>query len=146
VILHSPYGLRVHGPLALAVGRRLAERYGIAYDQVRARKPDVVYFSLSAYGYGGPMGTYRGFEGNAQAVTGLMHRFGGDGGWAVHHRSCAETESRSKCDGHRGGRVHRNLVVYLPMRFSSTSRQWSCTTSIPARASFSAASSFRIPS
>lgn len=29
VILHSPYGLRVHGPLALAVGRRLAERYGI---------------------------------------------------------------------------------------------------------------------
>lgn len=29
VILHSPYGLRVHGPLALAVGRRLADRYGI---------------------------------------------------------------------------------------------------------------------
>ncbi|OBA63466.1 ATP-dependent helicase [Mycobacterium sp. 1100029.7] len=29
VILHSPYGLRVHGPLALAVGRRLLERYGI---------------------------------------------------------------------------------------------------------------------
>ncbi|OMC50058.1 ATP-dependent helicase [Mycobacterium sp. IS-1264] len=29
VILHSPYGLRVHGPLALAVGRRLYERFGI---------------------------------------------------------------------------------------------------------------------
>ncbi len=29
VILHSPYGLRVHGPLALAVSRRLLERYGI---------------------------------------------------------------------------------------------------------------------
>ena len=29
VILHSPYGLRVHGPLALAVGRRLSDRYGI---------------------------------------------------------------------------------------------------------------------
>ncbi|REO43793.1 hypothetical protein DSI90_16385, partial [Mycobacterium tuberculosis] len=29
VILHSPYGLRVHGPLALAVGRRLRDRYGI---------------------------------------------------------------------------------------------------------------------
>ena len=29
VVLHSPYGLRVHGPLALAVGRRLRERYGI---------------------------------------------------------------------------------------------------------------------
>ncbi|WP_231995904.1 DEAD/DEAH box helicase, partial [Mycobacterium sp. 852002-51163_SCH5372311] len=29
VILHSPYGLRVHGPLALAVSRRLRERYDI---------------------------------------------------------------------------------------------------------------------
>jgi crotonobetainyl-CoA:carnitine CoA-transferase CaiB-like acyl-CoA transferase len=57
----------------------MAERYGIAFDQVRSTRPDLVYFSLSAYGYGGPMGTYRGFEGNAQAVTGLMHRFGGDG-------------------------------------------------------------------
>jgi ATP-dependent helicase Lhr and Lhr-like helicase len=29
VILHSPYGLRVHGPLALAISRRLRDRYGI---------------------------------------------------------------------------------------------------------------------
>jgi ATP-dependent Lhr-like helicase len=29
IVLHSPYGLRVHGPLALAVGRRIAERFGI---------------------------------------------------------------------------------------------------------------------
>jgi ATP-dependent Lhr-like helicase len=29
VILHTPYGLRVHGPLALAVSRRLRERYGL---------------------------------------------------------------------------------------------------------------------
>ena len=57
----------------------MAERYGLGYEQVKARKPDIVYFSLSAYGYGGPMGGYRGFEGNAQAATGLMHRFGGDG-------------------------------------------------------------------
>ena len=57
----------------------MAERYGLGYEQVKARKPDIIYFSLSAYGYGGPMGGYRGFEGNAQAATGLMHRFGGDG-------------------------------------------------------------------
>ena len=56
-----------------------AERYGIGYPELRARKPDLVYFSLSAYGYGGPMESYRGYEGNAQAVTGLMERFGGDG-------------------------------------------------------------------
>ncbi|ORV98849.1 ATP-dependent helicase [Mycobacterium kyorinense] len=46
VILHSPYGLRVHGPLALAVSRRLAERYGIdekptaSDDGIVVRLPD----------------------------------------------------------------------------------------------------------
>ncbi|MGO9506722.1 MAG: ATP-dependent helicase [Mycobacterium sp.] len=47
VILHSPYGLKVHGPLALAVSRRLRERYGIdekptaADDGIVVRLPDV---------------------------------------------------------------------------------------------------------
>lgn len=46
VILHSPYGLRVNGPLALAVGRRLRERYGIdekptaSDDGIVVRLPD----------------------------------------------------------------------------------------------------------
>jgi ATP-dependent Lhr-like helicase len=46
VILHSPYGLRVHGPLALAVARRLRERYGIdekptaSDDGIILRLPD----------------------------------------------------------------------------------------------------------
>ncbi|ORA67959.1 ATP-dependent helicase [Mycolicibacterium elephantis] len=46
VILHSPYGLRVHGPLALAVTRRLRERYGIeekptaSDDGIIVRLPD----------------------------------------------------------------------------------------------------------
>ena len=46
VILHSPYGLKVHGPLALAVGRRLRERYGIdekptaSDDGIVIRLPD----------------------------------------------------------------------------------------------------------
>ncbi len=46
VILHSPYGLRVHGPLALAVARRLRERYGIdekptaSDDGIVVRLPD----------------------------------------------------------------------------------------------------------
>lgn len=46
VILHSPYGLRVHGPLALAVGKRLYERYGIdekptaSDDGIIVRLPD----------------------------------------------------------------------------------------------------------
>jgi ATP-dependent helicase Lhr and Lhr-like helicase len=46
VILHSPYGLRVHGPLALAVSRRVRERYGIdekptaSDDGIVVRLPD----------------------------------------------------------------------------------------------------------
>lgn len=46
VILHSPYGLRVHGPLALAIARRLRERYGIdekptaSDDGIIVRLPD----------------------------------------------------------------------------------------------------------
>jgi len=48
VILHSPYGLGVHGPLALAVGRRLRERHGIdekptaSDDGIVVRIPDTV--------------------------------------------------------------------------------------------------------
>ncbi|MDT5012614.1 MAG: ATP-dependent helicase Lhr and Lhr-like helicase [Mycobacterium sp.] len=48
VILHSPYGLRLHGPLALAVNRRLRERYGIdekptaSDDGIIVRLPDTV--------------------------------------------------------------------------------------------------------
>lgn len=48
VILHSPYGLRVNGPLALAVGRRLRERYGLdekptaSDDGIVVRLPDVL--------------------------------------------------------------------------------------------------------
>src|SRR5690606_39803072 len=29
LVLHSPFGLRVHAPWALAVGARLLERYGV---------------------------------------------------------------------------------------------------------------------
>ena len=48
VILHSPYGLRVHGPLALAVSRRLRDRYGIdekptaSDDGIVVRLPDTI--------------------------------------------------------------------------------------------------------
>jgi ATP-dependent helicase Lhr and Lhr-like helicase len=46
VVLHSPYGLRVHGPLALAIGKRLYERFGIdekptaSDDGIILRLPD----------------------------------------------------------------------------------------------------------
>lgn len=48
VVLHSPYGLRVHDPLALAVSRRLRERFGVedkptaSDDGIVVRLPDTV--------------------------------------------------------------------------------------------------------
>lgn len=54
-----------------------AERYGVGYEQVRARRPDVVYVSVSCYGYGGPWMSRRGYETQGQAATGIMARAGG---------------------------------------------------------------------
>ena len=51
-----------------------AERLAIGYDEVRARRPDVVYTSISSYGLGGPWTHWRGWERQGQAVTGIMER------------------------------------------------------------------------
>jgi crotonobetainyl-CoA:carnitine CoA-transferase CaiB-like acyl-CoA transferase len=58
----------------------VAERLGVGYAQVRARRPDVVYGSVSFYGYGGPWERGPGYEPNAQAATGMAARIGGRGG------------------------------------------------------------------
>ena len=52
------------------------ERLGVGYEAVRARKPDIIYASLNAYGHGGPWERRRGWEHLAQAATGMQMRFG----------------------------------------------------------------------
>ncbi len=56
----------------------VAERLGIGYEQVRAHKPDIVYLSVSAFGYGGPWQYRPGYEPNAQSIAGMQARMGGD--------------------------------------------------------------------
>jgi len=56
----------------------VVERLGIDYASVRARKPDIVYASLNAYGDTGPWAKLPGYEESAQALTGIQTRFGGD--------------------------------------------------------------------
>lgn len=51
-----------------------ASRLAIGYDEVRARRPDVVYTAISCYGHGGPWTPWRGWERQGQAVTGIMER------------------------------------------------------------------------
>lgn len=80
--LASPGGQRVFWKLAEQADVVLenfspgtADRLGIGYEEVKARNPDVIYTSISAYGYGGPW-TGRGWERQGQAVSGIMERTG----------------------------------------------------------------------
>jgi crotonobetainyl-CoA:carnitine CoA-transferase CaiB-like acyl-CoA transferase len=59
------------------------DRLGLSYEQVRQRKPDIVYASLNAFGHLGPWAERPGHEQFAQAATGMQRRFGGDGPPAV---------------------------------------------------------------
>ncbi|MGE3074572.1 MAG: CaiB/BaiF CoA transferase family protein [Dehalococcoidia bacterium] len=54
-----------------------AERLGFGEDAVREHQPDIVYSSVSAYGYDGPRGADRGWEPVGQAATGMQLRMGG---------------------------------------------------------------------
>ncbi len=53
-----------------------ADRLAIGHAEVRARRPGVVYASISCYGLGGPWQGRRGWERQGQAVTGIMERTG----------------------------------------------------------------------
>ena len=53
-----------------------AERYGIGFDQLRARKPDLIYASLSCLRPRWTVDAGRGYERQGQAVTGVMHHVG----------------------------------------------------------------------
>jgi crotonobetainyl-CoA:carnitine CoA-transferase CaiB-like acyl-CoA transferase len=58
----------------------VAEHLGIGYAQVKARRPGIVYGSVSFCGYGGPWERVPGYEPNAQAATGMAARMGGEAG------------------------------------------------------------------
>ena len=53
------------------------ERMGLGYEQIRQRKPDIVYASTNAFGYDGPWAERPGWEQLAQATTGIQVRRGG---------------------------------------------------------------------
>ncbi len=55
----------------------VAERLGIGYEQLRERKPDIVYLAINAFGQQGNWANRPGYEQNAQAATGVQIRNGG---------------------------------------------------------------------
>lgn len=54
----------------------VAEKMGIGYEQLRARKPGLVYISYTLYGREGAWAGRPGYENQAQATTGMMERYG----------------------------------------------------------------------
>jgi crotonobetainyl-CoA:carnitine CoA-transferase CaiB-like acyl-CoA transferase len=53
------------------------EALGLGYEDVRRRKPNIVYASLNALGYGGRYSNRPGWETIAQAISGMQLRRGG---------------------------------------------------------------------
>ena len=62
----------------------VAERLGIGYEQLRERKPDIVYLAINAFGQDGEWANRPGYEQNAQAATGVQVRNGGRGQEPIH--------------------------------------------------------------
>jgi len=54
----------------------VAEEMGIGYEAVRARRPNIIYCSINTYGESGPCSGRPGHESIAQAVSGMMVRYG----------------------------------------------------------------------
>jgi crotonobetainyl-CoA:carnitine CoA-transferase CaiB-like acyl-CoA transferase len=84
--LKTPEGLEVFWKLVEGADvvvqnfrKGVAEKLGIGYEQVRQRRPDIVYASLNTYGRVGPWADRPGHEQIAQAASGMQERFGGDG-------------------------------------------------------------------
>ncbi len=57
----------------------VVERLGIGYEQVRLRRPNIIYAALNTYGQVGPWADRPGHEQLAQAATGMQARQGGTG-------------------------------------------------------------------
>jgi crotonobetainyl-CoA:carnitine CoA-transferase CaiB-like acyl-CoA transferase len=56
------------------------DKLGFGYEEVVARKPDIVYISMNAFDFDGAMSRRPGWEPNAQALTGMqMSRIKGGG-------------------------------------------------------------------
>jgi crotonobetainyl-CoA:carnitine CoA-transferase CaiB-like acyl-CoA transferase len=58
----------------------VADRLGVGYEQLKLRKPGLIYVSINAFGQQGPWAMRPGFDQNAQAATGMQVRNGGRDG------------------------------------------------------------------
>ncbi len=83
--LQSPEGLAVFWKLVDSADvvlqnfrKGVADRLGIGYEAIKARRPGIVYASMNVYGQAGPYADRPGHDTIAQASTGIQDMFGGD--------------------------------------------------------------------
>lgn len=55
------------------------EKYGLGYEQIKARHPHIIYCAISGFGQSGPMASEPGYDFVAQGLSGLMACTGKDG-------------------------------------------------------------------
>ena len=48
------------------------EKMGLSYEQMKALKPDIIYCTITGFGYSGPYAHKAGYDFIAQALSGLM--------------------------------------------------------------------------
>jgi crotonobetainyl-CoA:carnitine CoA-transferase CaiB-like acyl-CoA transferase len=58
----------------------VAERIGIGYDALRAVNPELVYLSISGFGFRGPLANTKVYDNLIQAASGFAHNQAGDDG------------------------------------------------------------------
>ncbi|WP_433254135.1 ATP-dependent helicase [Streptosporangium sp. CA-135522] len=85
VVVHSPYGARVHAPWALAIGRRLRERYGVDVQAVHSDDGIVLRIPDTLSGPPSDVATFDAEE-IEQIVT---EELGGSALFAARFRECA---------------------------------------------------------
>jgi crotonobetainyl-CoA:carnitine CoA-transferase CaiB-like acyl-CoA transferase len=56
----------------------IADQLGVGYEALKKRKPGIIFCSLNTFGQLGPYATRPGHESIAQAISGMMHRFGSE--------------------------------------------------------------------
>ncbi|GII78276.1 DEAD/DEAH box helicase [Sphaerisporangium rufum] len=85
VVVHSPYGARVHAPWALAIGRRLRERYGVDVQATHSDDGIVLRIPDTLEGAPGDVAVFDADE-IEQIVT---EELGGSALFASRFRECA---------------------------------------------------------
>lgn len=58
-------------------------KYGLDYESLRAKRPDLLYCSMSAFGQSGPRASEGGYDLTIQAIGGVMSVTGEEGGPSV---------------------------------------------------------------